>query len=762
MSPRRTLGTTLLLLAAALPARGQGIIIPDCRDCRTPWVPPGGRLALPVESVDIQTTIEGQVATTHVTQVFRNETGVTLEGTYLFPIPRGASVSDFAIWDGDRRLAGEVRPREEARRIYDGIVRRRRDPGLLEYAGEELFQASIFPINPRSTKKLELTYTQVLRAEGGTVAYRYPLGVGRNASPVERLTGTVEIRGRQALRTIYSPSHSVDVRRSDAERRARVTFESARGAERRDFQLFYSPSASEVGMSLFTYREPGKDGYYLLLISPPNETTAREYAAKDVVFVLDVSGSMQDEGKIDKARRALQYGIRGLGAADRFNVIAFSGDTRLMESGLVRADEAGRRRGAEWVGALRPAGGTNINDALVEAMGQFPRDAARPRMLVFLTDGLPTVGDTAVDRIMENTRRARRDGVRLFTFGVGYDVNTRLLDRVAAENGGTADYVDPREDLEQKVSLFFDKVNHPVLANVRVDMGAVRSDLTYPRALPDLFRGTQLAIVGRYRNATELRDVTVRLSGTASPLHTYSYPGQRFPLRAEENDWLPRLWATRRVGWLMEQIRSNGESREVRDEIVELGTRHGIVTPYTSFLALEPGAERAQANLQDVVVTGQGVVRRDRAPQPVTAGARGVRVAPGSADDFSGTGKAGGVAAESPPPPAPMAVTGQAAVQQSRAAREMQDATTVSGAYNGNAASVQRVGDKTFYLREGVWTDAEITAATRLPETAVTFGSDEYFALLRQTPALARFFALGQQVAVVLDGRLYRVREASH
>ncbi|HYH83622.1 MAG TPA: VIT and VWA domain-containing protein [Longimicrobium sp.] len=731
------LSAALLVLAATSAAGAQGIVIPDCRRCPQPWVPP--RTGLPVESVNIETTIEGQVATTHVTQVFRNETGATLEGTYLFPIPRGASVSEFAIWDGDRRLAGEVRPRDEARRIYDGIVRRRRDPGLLEYAGEELFQASIFPINPRSTKKLELTYTQVLRAEGGTVGYRYPLGVGRNASPVERLTGTVEIRGREPMRTVYSPSHAVSVRRSDGERRVRVSFESGRANERRDFQLFYAPDAREVGMSLFTYREPGKDGYYLLLISPPTEATAREYAAKDVVFVLDISGSMQDEGKIDKARRALQYGIRGLGAADRFNVIAFSGDTRLMESGLVRADEAGRRRGAEWVGALRPSGGTNINDALVEAMAQFPRESARPRMLVFLTDGLPTVGDTAVSRIMENTRRARRDGVRLFTFGVGYDVNTRLLDRVAAENGGTADYVDPREDLEQKVSLFFDKVNHPVLSNVRVDLGAVRTDLTYPRALPDLFRGTQLAVVGRYRNSSDLRNVAIRLSGTASPAHVYTYPGQSFPLRAEQHEWLPRLWATRRVGWLMEQIRSNGEQKELTDEVVELGTRYGIVTPYTSFLALEPGAQ---------VEEGRPVIR-------------GVRVQPGrvrgnappSPADMSGVGAASA-------PPAPVVVTGRDAVAQSRSSRVMQDALTLEATTAGGPANAQRVGEKTFYLLEGVWTDAEIRADARLPETTVTFGSDEYYALLGRVPALGRYFALGERVAVVVDGRVYRVRAA--
>jgi hypothetical protein len=729
MRTSRLVPAILLLVAAAAPLAAQGIIIPDCRDCRTPWVPPSGRIALPVESVQIDTKIEGQVATTHVTQVFRNESGAVLEGIYFFPIPKGATVSDFAIWDGDRRLAGEVRPREEARRIYDGIVRRRRDPGLLEYAGEELFQASIFPINPRSTKKLELTYTQVLRAEGGTVGYRYPLGVGRNASPVERLTGTVEIHGQGALRTVYSPSHAVDTRRSDGDRRVRVTFETGRNAERRDFQLFWAPSAREVGLSLFTYREPGRDGYYLLLLSPPTTVEEREYAAKDVVFVLDVSGSMAEEGKIDKAKRALEFGIRGLGAGDRFNVIAFSGDTRLMESGLIPANAEGRRRGAEFVSRLSPQGGTNIDDALVAGMQQFPRESGRPRMLVFLTDGLPTVGDTSVARILEHTQAARRGRVRLFTFGVGYDVNTRLLDRVAADNGGVADYVDPREDLEVKVSAFFDKVNHPVLSDVRVDMGAVRTDLVYPRAMPDLFRGTQLVLVGRYRNESELRDVTLRLSGHGSGVRTYDYPGQRFPLRADENDWLPRLWATRRVGWLMEQIRSNGEQRELVDEVVQLGTRYGIVTPYTSFLALEPGAVG------------------DERPQPIPAGARGVtRARPSNA---------------APPPPAMSAqdVTGRGAVAASRAAREMQEAVTVQGPA---AATVQVVGDKTFYLRDSVWTDAEIRADVRLPETTVTFGSEEYYALLGRVPALGRYFALGEQVAVIVDGRLYRVRAATH
>lgn len=739
----RNLLLALLLALPAVEAAAQGIIVPGpCRDCRRPWVPPARISPLPIESVTLDTKIVGQVATTHVTQVFRNPHDAILEGTYFFPIPSDASITEFAIWDGDRRLVGEVRSREEARRIYDAIVRRVRDPGLLEYAGENLFQASIFPINPRSTKKLEITYTQVLRAEAGTVAYRYPLGVGRNAAPVERVAGRVEIEGAGGLRAVYSPSHEVDVSRR-GDRRALVSFE-ARGEEgRRDLQLFYSLSEAAVGASLLTYREPGKDGYFLLLLAPRSETVQREYAAKDVVFVLDVSGSMRDEGKIDKAKRALQFGIRGLNPADRYNVIAFSGEARLMEEGLIRADAAGIRRGISFVDGIRATGGTNINEALTTAFAQFPREGTRPKLLVFLTDGLPTVGETDPDRILANVRAARRDGMRLFSFGVGYDVNTRLLDRVAAENGGTADYVEPQEDLERKVSGFFDKVNHPVLTDLRLDMGAVRTDLVYPRDLPDLFRGGQVALVGRYRNEAELRGVTLRLTGTAGTVRqTFTYPGQAFPRRAETHDFLPRLWATRRVGWLMEQIRTNGESRELREEVTELGTRYGIVTPYTSYLALEPGA--------------QSMAMEE------------ARLNRGAVGDASMRVGGSGAPPSPPPPPSPvmaavsadsvMVVTGRAGVVQSRVSRARQDAVRTE---SDAGTRMRNVGTKTFYLRDGVWTDAEIRAGNTLPVTEVEFGTDAYYDLVTRIPELARFFALGERVAVAHGGRVYRTRAAA-
>ncbi|HVG30367.1 MAG TPA: VIT domain-containing protein [Pyrinomonadaceae bacterium] len=753
---RLALQLLIVLAASASAARAQGVIVPrPCRpetDCtRRPPLP----RALPIKSIKIDTKIARQVATTHVEQVFRNDTDAVLEGTYFFPVPESASVSEFAIWDGNRRLVGEVRSREEARRIYDEIVRRQRDPGLLEYAGKDLFQASIFPIPAHADKKLELTYTQVLRAESGTVSYRYPLGTGHNLTTIGQVSGSVEIEGREPIRNVYSPSHAVDVTRRGDERRARVSFESAAGREPQDFQLFYSLSGEDFGMSLLTHREPGRDGYFLLMISPKDNWAEAEYAAKDIVFVLDTSGSMAEAGKMEKARAALLFGIRTLREGDRFNVVSFAGEERLMEGGLVQADARGRQRGAEFVESLRANGGTNINGALLAALRQFDGGANdRPKMLVFLTDGLPTVGETNAQRIVENASGQRREGVRLFTFGVGYDVNTVLLDKLAAENGGTSDYVEPKEDLEIKVSNFFAKVNYPVLTDLGLDWGGVDADLVYPRQTPDLFRGSQVTLIGRYRNASDLRNVRLRLSGkTGREARSFAYENLRFPMNSDDNDFLPRLWATRRVGWLMEQVRTNGEQKELRDEIVDLGTRYGIVTPYTSYLALESNLSAVDAMR---IAPGGGAGRREARRGGAVTGLSNRQVADLNAPPPAPMPTPMPVQQSANAPKAAPKVSGAGAVQESVSVTKMKDAERADT--QGRSSAVRNVGGKTFYLREGeVWTDAEFKADAKLAETSVAFGGEAYFDLLKREPKLADYFALGERVVVVFKGRVYRV-----
>ncbi len=727
--------------------RAQGVIVPiicDIRPCRPiprprPMPQPLPN-ALPVKSIKLDTKINGQVATTHVEQVFRNDTPYTLEGTYFFPIPETASITEFAIWENGKKLVGEVRTREEARRIYDEIVRRQRDPGLLEYAGKNLFQASIFPIPPHSDKKLELTYTEVLTAESGTVAYRYPLGTGRNvwgrpSPPVRDFTtnnlnnstgprqqfgtvsGTIEIAGKEALRNIYSPTHTIDIRKK-GETRASVSFET-KGNDT-DFQLFYGLSNSDFGMSLLTYREPGKDGYFLLMLSPKDNISERELVNKDIVFVLDTSGSMAEEGKMEKARKALLFGIRTLRDGDRFNVINFAGEEHLMERGLIAADASGKRRGEEFVGRLKPTGGTNINDSLIASLKQFD-NSDRSKMLVFMTDGLPTVGETNADRIIKNSRDNKVEGLRLFTFGVGYDVNTRLLDKLAAENAGDADYIEPKEDIEIKVSNFFTKVNSPVLTGLELDFGSVGTELLYPRQLTDIFKGGQVTIIGRYTNDNDLRDVTLRLKGqTGREERSFSYPGLDFPMRSEDNQFLPRLWATRRVGWLVEQIRSNGENKELRDEVVQLGTRYGIVTPYTSYLATD-GSER-QMNIT--------TRRVDQLP-------RAMRAPMISADAVSGAG----------------------AVAKSILERDQRKKIQLDGKDDDvvRAGTVQKIGIKTFYLENGVWIDSEFKEEAKMAETRLSFASEAYFDLAAREKEIGQYLSLGEQVVIVWKGRLYRI-----
>ncbi|MBA3634674.1 MAG: VWA domain-containing protein [Acidobacteria bacterium] len=609
-----------------------------------------------------------------------------------------------------------------------------------------MFQASIFPIPPNSDKKLELTYTQVLKAESGTVSYRYPLGTGRNlwrnSNPgIENInrptnnqkfgtvSGKIEIVGKEALRNIYSPSHQIEVK-NKGEKAASVSFETSNNDN--DFQLFYGLSNNDFGMSLLTYREAGKDGYFLLMLSPKDNVSERELVNKDIVFVLDTSGSMSDEDKMEKARAALLFGVRNLRDGDRFNVISFAGEEHLMENGLIRADVAGKKRGEEFVKKLTPTGGTNINDALKASLRQFD-SSDRPKLLVFMTDGLPTVGESNVEKIIQNAKEIKVDGLRLFTFGVGYDVNTRLLDKLAAENAGTADYVEPKEDLEVKVSNFFTKVNSPVLTDLEMDFGGVQTELLYPRELSDIFKGTQLTLIGRYTNASDIENAVLRLKGKSGrETRTFEYKNLDFPFRAEDNTFLPRLWATRRVGWLVEQIRSNGENKELRDEIVDLGTRYGIVTPYTSYLATD-GSEQTRTANDSIGFVNQ-----------MTIGRRNSRTLGDSKNTTPGAG----------------AIVGKDAVQASKKAQAQQEVVTVTSEDNEAiriAGNLKKVGAKTFYLENNVWVDSEYKEEAKTPEIKLKFASSEYFDLITKEKDLAQYFALGEQVIVVWKGKVYRI-----
>jgi Ca-activated chloride channel family protein len=395
---------------------------------------------------------------------------------------------------------------------------------------------------------------------------------------------------------------------------------------------------------------------------------------------------------------------------------------------------------------MRATGGTNINDALMAAFKQL-QHADRPQMVVLITDGQPTVGETKANSILANIKQANKANTRLFTFGVGYDVNTVLLDGLANENRGTVAYIEPKEDIEVKVSNFFAKVNNPVLSDLKIDWGGVETDLVYPRATPDIFHGAQLILVGRYRPRASASQLT--LTGKVnSRERRFIYDDLRFPEKQNDNEFLPHLWAMRRVGHLLDQIRLNGESKELRDEIVDLGTRYGIVTPYTSYLVLEPNAIRAnQLGTLAPGAASNKAIRRSRAGQEAADEARPAeRPAEGRAPASNNINISG------------MGTAGRDAVDFSKRKGELKDADKVSTT-PASTSQMRQVAGKTFYLRDGVWTDSEFKADAKSPVVTLKFASDEYFNLIGQEPKLAECFALGQRVVVVWKAKIYKVEE---
>lgn len=732
---KRTIVTliTLLLLASAFalaspptPAHADGIIIPEPPICLPPCpIPPPPIRETPyltVQTHRVSVTIEDQVATTRVDQVFRNDSPWALEGTYIFPLPENAAISDFAMWINGERVEGQLYTKEEARRIYDNIVRRRLDPALLEYIGRDLFQASIFPIDPGDTRRVEIEYSQILPIDNGLVQYVYPLSTERfSAKPLENVSVTVNIKSNEALKAIYSSSHPVSISR-EGRFGATVGWEDANVLPNTDFSLYYTVSSDDIGVNLLSYKAVAEDGFFVLLVAP--NVDAEQIVEKDVILVLDVSGSMEGE-KMEQARDALLYVLDHLNQGDRFNVIAFSTGVRAFSTrpeSLSALPEARR-----FVEALRPEGSTDINRALLEAIAGADRE--RPTIIIFLTDGLPTSGEVETPRILANVEQAASSNLRLFPFGVGDDVDTVLLDTLAQEQRGASAYVRPGERVDEQVGSFYAKVSTPVLADITLEVDGVRFEDTYPYPLPDLFAGTQLVLAGRYR---EGGPATVTLAGQINgQSRTFRFDDLTFatgPGASNQSaEFIPRLWATRKIGYLLNQIRLRGENRETIDQIVNLSVRYGIITPYTSFLVEEPELALSQEGRNRLA--DEEFAAAQEAPPAAVSGEGAVS----KAVEQNSLAEADMAA----PLPAATATPGGSGIGYS-------DATT----------AVTAVGDKAFVLKEGIWTDTTFDPAV-MATTHLPFPSDLFLEFLGDHPDAGKYFALGERVIVMIDGVAY-------
>ncbi len=722
---------------------------------------------------DVRITIDGdqRVARFEVEEQFRNDWHRMMEGDYLYPIPAGAVFTDFSLFMGEQELKGEMLPAATARGIYEEIVRRKKDPALIELIGHGVLRARVFPINPGETRRIILRYTQVLGRDGNLLRLRYPRVAGlfdagdegptpRDAQVFEAtahltrpprqpgsvpFTMTINVTDAERFASPYSPSHRIEVRERSADE-IEITYAGS-GEMPRDFDLFLPLREDVVGAGVVTHAPIGEPGFYMMLLSPPAEA-AKIAIARDVTLVLDVSGSMSGD-KIEQARAAMDQILAGLGEDDRFRIITFSSVVRQFRRGWTAADRGSVGDARAWLATVDADGSTNIQAALREALAE---ETSRGRMaqVVFLTDGKPTVGETSVENIVE-LAGSMLAGERLFAFGVGHDVNTYLLDSLTEGAHGTVSYVGPGEDVEQAVSSLTRKISFPALADLRIIESPVMLEDGYPQELPDLFYGEDLVLFGRYRGSGSGRLVLEGSRAGETQRFTFDVS---FADRDDGNGFIPKLWASRKAGVLTRQVRLHGANSELVEEIRQLGLRYGVLTDYTSYLVEEPNMSLDDATMQEVMNRAQQMevaadlqvgatafrrAERDRK----AASASSVEEAEQSIRQYAMRLRP---ASESPA--APGTVNGSIAASGDLRA-DGPGGRDNSGLAGGYDTAPRHVVDRLFVARNGVWTDlrfADERVVKVVPYSAA------YFELIERLPLLKPFFSLGDRVIIAGDG----------
>lgn len=746
------------------------------------WIPRPIHRFTPLEIRSVKTTakIKDQVAQTKIEQEFYNPNSRQLEGTFILPLPKGAHLDKFRMEVNGKMTEAELLTAEKAKGIYEEIVRKAKDPALLEYVGRDLLKVRIFPIEPNSTKRIEVSYAQLLKSDNGLFEYKLPLNTTKYASaPMKNFSLKLELETATSLKTIYSPTHNVEIKRH-GDKSATIGFEQSELTTEKDMELFYSAEKSELGLSFLTYRKGDEDGYFMLLATPGFDAGKGKVIPKDVVFVLDTSGSMSGK-KLEQAKKALIFCVNNLNADDQFEIIRFATETEALFGKITPVSGSSKEKAEEFVKNLKTIGGTAINDALRTALETCDTETTRPQLIVFLTDGLPTVGDTSIDSILKTVKTKSKKLTRIFAFGVGTDVNTHLLDRIAEDTSAVSQYVLPEEDIEIKVSSFFSKINDPVLADLSLDYGDIKTSKVHPGKLPDLFKGQELIVLGRYK---ENGKATVKLRGKIGDESKEFMYKVEFPKEGTEHEFVPRLWATRRVGHLLEEIRNNGENGELKEEVTQLAKRYGIVTPYTSYLVTE---DQPVLALRESRATGLETLGRAPAPRPADGAYDPLAFYKKNPETMRGYFPHLSRGGAEPAPEAQVRQRlsqtkdeyGEAAVAGARynyalkSAVNEQQVQQAPGEVNlfaqtgelraGKALTESRVqlqklvGTRTFRFEKGFWKEATLDGAKDPAVTRLEFDSKEYWDLVLKHPELRDVLALGTQVKFQLGTKFYEI-----
>ena len=746
----------LLVFGFSLSIYSDGfIIIPPPRPRPRPIRPPRIHTPFPLEVRyhRVRVDINGQVAVTNIDQEFYNPTRWRLEGYYLFPIPRNAVIKKFSMTIDGKETEAELLDAKKARRIYEDIVRRQRDPALLEYSEMGVFKVRIFPIEPHGKKRVKMSYHEVLSKDNQTIEYMYPLNTEKfSAKPLKDVSIHVEVKSSESIKNIYCPTHKAEIIRK-GEDRAVVGYEEKNVKPDRDFKLYYTTDNKQLGFSLLSYKKENEDGYFFLSLSPGFGAKHEKITEKDITFVLDVSGSMAGK-KLKQAKKALLFCIENLNKGDRFEIIRFSTEAEALFRDFSSVTEKNLQQAREFIDHLQAIGGTNIDEAITMASKMKKREG-RPYMIVFLTDGKPTIGETDEDSLLKKIKKtfeeAGRSMPRVFTFGIGHDINIHLLDKITEMTRAFRSYISPDEDIEIKVSNFYSKIQSPIMTDIELRFGrGISVSKTYPIHLPDLFKGSSITLLGRYRGHG---DASVVLTGRVKNREKeikFDAPGgfrSSSDKESEKNDFIPSLWAARRVGYLLDQIRLHGKERELVEEITHLARTYGILTPYTSYLIVEDEKDNVRRRVirEEDQTLGQIAgesrhlsrnIRKEYSDMRLKSGAPSVRASRevqqlNVADNFV----------------------------QTQLGKKRLNFTDKEGSIRNLAQQVKNIQGRAVYNTGKFWVDSQVQLQKSQTVNRIQFASDGYFKLLKKEPQSAQFLALGKNIRFVMNNTIYEIYE---
>ncbi|QDU25143.1 von Willebrand factor type A domain protein [Anatilimnocola aggregata] len=760
-----------------------------------PWphprpTPPTPAISYKIKELSYQAKIKDQIAQVQVSQTFVNTGSQIAQVQFVFPLPYEGAIDRMTFMVDGKEYDAKLLEAKKAREIYEGYVRRNQDPALLEWVGTGMFQTSVFPVPPGAERKVTLKFSQLLRKDHQLTDFLLPLSTAKyTSSPVEKVSIEASIETTAEIKSVYSPTYPIEVKRPDS-KHAIVKYEATNVVPATDFRLFFDTNDGKLGASLISYRpESSEEGFFLMLASPEIKADNADRPAKTVIIVADRSGSMSGK-KIEQAKEAIKFVLNNLRKGDTFNIVAYDSAVESFKPELQKFDDETRKQALGFVEGLYAGGSTNIDGALTTALGMI-KDDTRPNYVLFLTDGLPTAGETNEGKIVANAKNNNKIRTRMINFGVGYDVNSRLLDRLSRDNFGQSEYVRPNEDIEAHVSRLYSKMSSPMLTGVKVkievDAASVESgpaiNRVYPKEVYDLFAGEQLVMVGRYKKPGEAK---VAISGKiGGDEKKYDFPAT---LVEKSNDqtyaFVEKLWALRRVGEIIDEIDLKGKNDELVKELISLATKHGILTPYTSFLAddlARPGqlsdarenleqtrrlvdrlgeaeglsgvAQRAEKkSLQEAKTAGNTTRSYAMSPRGEAASGPAAPLVTGrpaaAKQDYAGGGAGAGF--------------GNAAPQAGLAQNKFRD---IDSDKEIAADAVQNVGSQTLYRRGKLWIAANAQTVDPEKDQAkikkIKRFSDEYFALVKANTADENAVLATQQndeqLLVTLRGQTYQI-----